>query len=108
MSQHPPERITPLPWNVKIVSYANSGKAFATVESGKHVICATNGSGVEQSKADAEYIVHCANNYPKLEALNAELASAAELLMDKCSSAALPMREFDRISALIAKAKGGV
>jgi hypothetical protein len=105
------DRITPLPWFVDV---CNSGESCwcRTIgnkegdDSNEHCVAP---SGTLKT-ADAAYIVHACNNYPKLEALNAELVEALEFLMDidPASGEVLTTEKYQEFQELIQKAKGAV
>lgn len=113
----PPERITPLPfdyhWRMSISPlpwFAKAEGRMHEIESKEHgrVCLITETSIIDE--ANAQYIVHACNTIPKLEALNAELVSACQLLLDQCSIGGIEYLEektgIDFVE-LIAKAKGG-
>lgn len=77
------DRITPLPW-----SLGNSPNDSVLILSKSASVIVAKAFHVREeinNEDNAAYIVHCANNYPKLEALNAELiealASSCDFLM---------------------------
>jgi hypothetical protein len=109
------DRITPLPWKIeKIVTDGPRGQYLAVDIHGDngsvHVVECGEDSN-RTAKANAAYIVHCANNYPKLEALSAELVEVLEDLHKRL----IGPFEMDingtypkKIELLIQKAKGMV
>lgn len=100
MNQHPPERITPLPWRLEYHEYQECWQLY----SGEKRLGSVD-DWSKQGDIDAQYIVHACNTLPKLEALNAELVEALERVV---FGKELLDWERDNMAALIAKAKGGV
>jgi hypothetical protein len=107
------DRITPLPWFVDV---CNSGESCwcRTIgnkegdDSNEHCVAP---SGTLKT-ADAAYIVHACNNYPKLEALNAELVKEVRELVTfieylrKNEGVTLGADFVESGKALLEKAKG--
>ncbi len=125
------DRITPLPWELSgPVEPKGYGKFAVTLyganrpsnsEHSKRAVVAylsmadehwspIDGIRVEQDmEANAAYIVHCANNYPKLEALNAQLAEELRLCWNFIQWNKEGMQEASkRIEDLLARAKAKV
>ena len=100
------DRITPLPWKVKGSINEAQTQVYMDNESGW--VCSTENMYGEKSKqaANAAYIVHCANNYPKLEAINAELVEFLERLQHPSNRAFMSVEMGTLSEQLLEKAKG--
>lgn len=103
--------VTPIPWKIAEPDGGDYYKIFPQDSNCKGYplakIIMGNKFIKESPHSNAQYIVHCANNYPKLESLNLEFLKNAEQLVYDWENADVRFETIERFKALVAKAKGG-